>query len=181
MKRKKKIYQIELEQKHENLIPNYRIIRPHITRIWKEDGKSATAKEILTRSTARIWNQVPQAIKGATTLNLAKKLIKNYCQTLPIYIYIYFFFKMLPHSVILFCICFFIVTHSLYRLIYIQITQGGKRIFSPCHSFFETNRKQSFLASFLSWNACRFFFLVSPGVPFVVGPWNVLIERITIV
>ena len=71
-------------------------------------------------------------------LKFASTVLIGDCQNNPAYsvnIYIYFFFLMLPHSVIIFCISCFIVTHSLYRLNYIQITQGDKRIFSPCHAF----------------------------------------------
>ena len=77
-------YPIELEKNHENITPNERTMRPHIRRQWKEDGKTVVARESFTRSTAKIWNQAPQAIKEATTLNSAKKQIKTYCLTLPI-------------------------------------------------------------------------------------------------
>ena len=35
------------------------------------------AKDSFTRSTARIWNQVPQAFKEANKLNMAKKIDKE--------------------------------------------------------------------------------------------------------
>ena len=69
-------YPIQLEKNHENLIPSDRIVRPHITRQWKEDGRTTTARDSFTRSSAKIWNQAPQNLKDANSLMLAKKAIK---------------------------------------------------------------------------------------------------------
>ena len=77
-------YPIQLEKNHENLIPNDRIVRPHINRVWKEDGKTTIARDSFTRSAAKIWNQAPIAVKDAKTVIMAKKQIKAYCATLPI-------------------------------------------------------------------------------------------------
>ena len=77
-------YPLQLEKNHENLIPNERIVRPHINRKWKEDGKSTIARESFTRSAAKLWNQAPTSIKDANSLTLAKKQIKMYCEKLPI-------------------------------------------------------------------------------------------------
>ena len=33
---------------------------------------------------AKIWNQAPSSIKEAKTMAIAKKLVKNYCKTLPV-------------------------------------------------------------------------------------------------
>ena len=77
-------YPIQLEKNHENLIPNDRITRPNTTRLWKEDGKTITARDSFTRSSAKIWNQAPNNIKECKTLTLAKKAIKSYCQMLPV-------------------------------------------------------------------------------------------------
>ena len=70
-------YPIKLERNHDNLIPNDRVVRPHITRHWKEDGRTIAARDSFTRSSAKIWNQAPFTIKDANTLNLAKKINKN--------------------------------------------------------------------------------------------------------
>ena len=78
------LYPIQLERNHENLIANDRSTRLNTRRIWKEDGKSTTACDSFSRSTAKIWNQAPQAIKKALTLTKAKTLIKDYCKSLPI-------------------------------------------------------------------------------------------------
>ena len=76
-------YPIQLEPNHENHTPNDRVTRPHIRRLWKEDGKTVSARESFSRSTAKLWNQAPQVLKEAATLPLAKKQIKLYCQSLP--------------------------------------------------------------------------------------------------
>ena len=70
-------YPIQLEKNHENLIPSDRIVRPHITRQWKEDGRTTTARDSFTRSSAKIWNQAPQNLKDANSLMLAKKSYKK--------------------------------------------------------------------------------------------------------
>ena len=77
-------YPIQLEANHENLIHTDRITRPHIRRLWKEDGKTTTAKESFSRSTAKLWNQAPQSLKESKSLTTAKKAIREYCKTLPI-------------------------------------------------------------------------------------------------
>ena len=77
-------YPIELEKNHANLAPTDRVVRPQTTRVWKEDGRTNTARDSFTRSAAKIWNQAPTEIKTAETLSSAKKLIKSYCQMLPI-------------------------------------------------------------------------------------------------
>jgi hypothetical protein len=76
-------YPIQLEANHENLIHTDRVTRPHIRRLWKEDGKSTTAKESFSRSTAKLWNQAPQSLKESKSLTTAKKAIREYCKTLP--------------------------------------------------------------------------------------------------
>ena len=73
-----------MEKTHENLVPNDRIVRPNTTRQWKEDGRTAAARDSFTRSTAKIWNQAPLEIKNAKSIGIVKKLIKDYCTTLPI-------------------------------------------------------------------------------------------------
>ena len=77
-------YPIEIEKNHENLVPNNRRVRPNTTRQWKEDGRTAAARDSFTRSTAKIWNQAPLEIKNAKSIGIVKKLIKDYCTTLPI-------------------------------------------------------------------------------------------------
>ena len=77
-------YPIKLENNHDNLLPNDRIVRPHVTRHWKEDGKTAAARDSFTRSAAKLWNQAPLDLRNANNLNMAKKLIRKYCETLPI-------------------------------------------------------------------------------------------------
>ena len=77
-------YPIQLEPNHDNLIPNDRIVRSTTTRHWKEDGKTNTARDSFSRSTAKIWNQAPTNIKECKSITLAKKLIKTYCKSLPV-------------------------------------------------------------------------------------------------
>ena len=73
-----------MEKNEENLLPNTRELRPTSIRLWKEDGKTSTARESFLRNTAKIWNQAPSSIKEAKTMAIAKKLVKNYCKTLPV-------------------------------------------------------------------------------------------------
>ena len=79
-----KDYPITLEKNHDNLIPHGRIVRPHITREWNEDGRTIGAKESFSRNTAKLWNQAPTNIKEANTLPIVKRLVKQYCKTLPV-------------------------------------------------------------------------------------------------
>ena len=71
-------------EKNEELRPSTCELRESSTRIWKEDGRSSAARESFTRSTAKIWNQAPSAIKNAVTMAQAKKLIKEHCKSLPV-------------------------------------------------------------------------------------------------
>ena len=50
--------------------------------MWKDDAKTTAAKVSFSRDCARLWNNCPDIITHATTLNLAKKKIKKYCSTL---------------------------------------------------------------------------------------------------
>ena len=36
------------------------------------------------RDTGRVWIQAPRNVKEATSVNIAKKAIKDYCKKLPI-------------------------------------------------------------------------------------------------
>ena len=77
-------YPIQLEINHKNLVPNDRTVRPNTIRQWKEDGETALARDSFSRNTAKLWNQAPTKLKEANSLPLAKKAIKEYCQTLPV-------------------------------------------------------------------------------------------------
>ena len=79
-----KDYPNQMEKNEKNLLPNTRELRPTSTRLWKEDGKTSTARESFIRNAAKIWNQAPSTIKEAMTMTKAKKLVKNYCKTLPV-------------------------------------------------------------------------------------------------
>ena len=61
-----------------------RILRSNPTRRMNEGGKTRIARSSFTRDTGRVWNQAPRNIKEAGTLGLAKKLIRDYCKTLPV-------------------------------------------------------------------------------------------------
>ena len=77
-------YPTQMEKNEEHLIPNMRKLRPTSTRLWREDGKSSVARESFTRNTARIWNQAPRAQIEALPLAQAKKLVKEYCKSMPV-------------------------------------------------------------------------------------------------
>ena len=70
-------YPVTLEKNHDNLIPHGRILRPHITREWNEDGRTIAAKESFSRNIAKLWNQAPTNIKVANTLPIVKILVNN--------------------------------------------------------------------------------------------------------
>ena len=48
----------------------------------KEEAKQV--KRSFVRDSGKIWNQASREIKEATTIGAAKRLIKQYCKTLPI-------------------------------------------------------------------------------------------------
>ena len=49
-----------------------------------KDSKSNAARESFIRNAAKCWNQAPMALKEAVTLAQAKKLVKEYCKSLPV-------------------------------------------------------------------------------------------------
>ena len=60
---------------------NDRVIRNSSIKVWKDEAKSVAAKLSFSRDSARLWNMASDSIKNAPTLNIAKKEIKNFCNT----------------------------------------------------------------------------------------------------
>ena len=77
-------YPTQMEKNEEQISLSSRELRPSSTRLWREDGKTNAARESFTRNTAKIWNRAPIAVKEALTLAHAKKMVKNYCKTMPV-------------------------------------------------------------------------------------------------
>ena len=50
-----------------------------------EGGKTNLAERSFAIDTGKLWNQTPIDIKGAAAKRIAKKLIRGYYKTLPIY------------------------------------------------------------------------------------------------
>ena len=76
-------YPIELEPNTVGKPESDRSLRASSCRLWNQDAKSKAEKECFSRNAAKIWNAAPSVIKNATTLGVAKKLIKLHCKTLP--------------------------------------------------------------------------------------------------
>ena len=51
-------------------------------KLWKDDAKTMAGKLSFSRDSARLWNIVPDSIKQASSLYIAKKEIKKYCNML---------------------------------------------------------------------------------------------------
>ena len=77
-------YPLKLEPNNPNRQDTDRVIRMSSIKLWKDDAKTVAAKLSFSRDTARLWNIAPEAIKQASTLNIAKNEIKKYCNTLVI-------------------------------------------------------------------------------------------------
>ena len=75
-------YPVRLEPNNPNRLDTDRAIKPSSIKIWKDDAKTLAAKMSFSRDAERLWNSAPEQIKNASTLNIAKKEIKNYCNTL---------------------------------------------------------------------------------------------------
>ena len=79
-----KHYPLKLENNNPNKVESDRVIRPSSVKKWKDEAKTAAAKLSFSRDAAKLWNSAPEAIKRASTLNIAKIEIKKYCDTITI-------------------------------------------------------------------------------------------------
>ena len=76
-------YPLKLEPNYPDRANTQRELRPGSVKTWKDDAKSVAAKVSFSRDAAKLWNNAPEVIKSAQSLNIAKKEIKSYCSLLP--------------------------------------------------------------------------------------------------
>ena len=76
-------YPLKLEPNNPDRAYTQRELRPSSIKIWNDDAKSMAAKVSFSRDAAKLWNNAPEVIKSAQSLNIAKKEIKSYCSLLP--------------------------------------------------------------------------------------------------
>ena len=76
-------YPLKLEPNNPDRAYTQRELRPSSIKIWNDDAKSMAAKVSFRRDAAKLWNNAPEVIKSAQSLNIAKKEIKSYCSLLP--------------------------------------------------------------------------------------------------
>ena len=80
----KENYPLKLEPHNPDKAVTHRELRPSSIKIWKDEAKSMAAKVSFSRDTAKLWNNAPEVIKSAQSLNIAKKEIKKFCSLLPL-------------------------------------------------------------------------------------------------
>ena len=78
-------YPIQLEPNSRSVSGFDRQVRPGTSRLWNQDAKTTAEKECFSRSAAKLWNNIPLEIKNSTSLVSAKKAIKIYCKSLPVW------------------------------------------------------------------------------------------------
>ena len=70
-------YSLKLEPNNPYRTEMERVIRPSSIKLWKDDAKTLAAKLSFSQDSARLWNIIPDSIKQASSLYIAKKEIKN--------------------------------------------------------------------------------------------------------
>ena len=75
---------LSLLKNNANPISHDRVVRIGTTIIWKEDCRTKQAASSFTIAAARLWNKAPANIKEASTLNEAKRALKDFCKSLTI-------------------------------------------------------------------------------------------------
>ena len=70
-------YSLKLEPNNPDRTEMERVIRPSSIKLWKDDAKTLAAKLSFSQDSARLWNIIPDSIKQASSLYIAKKEIKN--------------------------------------------------------------------------------------------------------
>ena len=68
-------YPLELEKT--NKLPTQRSIRPSSIKEWKDNTKLKCGEESFTIDRAKLWNQAPEDVKMAPSLQVAKTDIKK--------------------------------------------------------------------------------------------------------
>ena len=77
-----KEYPIQLDNNQLQRNTNGRAVRESTVKLWKDDTKSATAKESFLRGAAKLWNNAPLSVKNAKSLYLAKMEIVKFCKSI---------------------------------------------------------------------------------------------------
>ena len=77
-------YPLKLEPNNPNRRDGDRVIRNSSIKVWKDEANSVAAKLSFSRDSARLWNSASDNIKNAPSLNIAKKEIIGYCNSLVI-------------------------------------------------------------------------------------------------
>ena len=76
-------YGITLEPYNENLPTPGHSLRPQPHRIFKDSSRLVLAESSFNVDSAKLWNGAPYSVTSAATLNLAKKNIRIYVESLP--------------------------------------------------------------------------------------------------
>ena len=75
-------YPFKMEINNQNMIQTDRILRPSLTKLWKDTAKTKSVKNSFSIDTAKIWNNCPEVIKTAKSVGIAKSEIKKHCKSL---------------------------------------------------------------------------------------------------
>ena len=78
------IYPIKIDRNRMGGEETNRVMRPGTSRELKDNARTKIGENSFCISAGKLWNQAPQKIKEAATISQAKKLIKEYCKTMPI-------------------------------------------------------------------------------------------------
>ena len=77
-------YPITLDRNNTDGGMNNRMLRPGSMRPLKDNARTKIGENSFCTSAARLWNDAPERIKEAKTIFTAKKMIKEFCKTMPI-------------------------------------------------------------------------------------------------
>ena len=75
-------YPLQLLPNNPNKVNTQRSIRPTSIKQWKDNANLKCAQESFTIDAGRLWNQAPQNITMADSLQIAKTNIKKWCSHL---------------------------------------------------------------------------------------------------
>ena len=59
-----------------------RQLRPNSEKLWKDTARTKAGTESFSIDSAKLWNTIPDDIKNAPTIGIAKHAIKKFCKTL---------------------------------------------------------------------------------------------------
>ena len=72
---------------HEIGVSNYflrfaRLFWSNSEKLWKDTARTKAGAESFSIDSAKLWNTIPDDIKNAPTIGIAKHAIKKFCKTL---------------------------------------------------------------------------------------------------